>query len=92
MEKAADHRKGRWPRRAAIACAVIFGPALLIGLFGPMFEPDAGDGSYDGVYLVSLANIAATAVAVGVVLVLGYWVAHWLVKSRRIFGTERRKR
>jgi hypothetical protein len=88
MEKPADHRKRRWPRRVAIACAVIFGPALMIGLVGTMFERHADD----GVYLLSLANIAFTTIVAGAVLVAGYWVVVWLVRSRRPFGTEERKR
>ena len=82
--------KRRWPRLAVIVCAVIFGPSVLIGLFGPMFAPDASDGSSDGVYLVGVVEIAAAAIAVGVVLVLSYWIVRWLVRLRRRFDVGRR--
>jgi hypothetical protein len=84
-------RKRLWPRRIAVSCLVIFGPALLIGVFGPWFDPDAhSDGDGDGLYLLFLANIAMTAVVVGVVLVIGYWLVRWLVVWQKSRLAERK--
>jgi hypothetical protein len=74
-------RSARWPGRLLVSCAVIFGPALLIGLIGPSaLEPDSngygGDG--EGLYLLGVVYLAMAAIAVGALLVAAFFTVVWL--------------
>jgi hypothetical protein len=65
----------------AISLAVIFGPAILIGLIGPSLEPHNDDD--DSLYLLGVAYYAMMAIAVGVVLVVGYFLVAWVIRRAR---------